>query len=60
MKKYIITLIIFTIITNVVYSSDPNMRLLTHLYGGNLIYERISNGKRYLELYNSTSSSYSL
>ena len=44
---------------NVVYSSDPNMRLLSHLYGTNLIYERISKGNRYLELYNSTSSNYS-
>jgi len=35
------------------------MKLLAHLYGANLIYERISKGKRYLELYNSTSSNYS-
>ena len=44
---------------NVVYSSDPNMRLLSHLYGTNFIYERISKGNQYLELYNSTSSNYS-
>jgi len=44
---------------NIVYTSDPNMRLLSHLYGSNILYERISNGKRYIELYNSTSSNYS-
>jgi len=45
---------------NVIYTSDPNMRLLAHLYGINLIYEKISNGKRYLELYNSISSNYDI
>ena len=45
---------------NVIYTSDPNMRLLAHLYGINLIYEKISNGKRYLELYNSISSDYDI
>ena len=45
---------------NLIYSSDPNMRLLAHLFGSNLIYERISGGNRYLELYDETSSDYSL
>jgi len=45
---------------NVIYSSDPNMRLLSHLFGTNLIYERITKGSRYLEIYNKSSSNYSL
>ena len=45
---------------NVIYTDDPNLKLLAHLYGCNLIYERLSNGNRYLEIYKSTKSVYSL
>lgn len=42
------------------YTSDPSFRLLSHLYGGNLIYERVSNGNRYLEIYNNIKSEYKI
>jgi hypothetical protein len=44
----------------VLYTADPNLKLLAHLYGSNFIYEKISNGKRYLELYTKVSSDFSL
>ena len=42
------------------YTLDPNFKLLCHLYGCNFIYENIKNGKRYLKMFLENSSDFSL
>ena len=42
------------------YTLDPNFKLLCHLYGCNFIYENIKNGKRYLKMFTKNSSDFSL
>lgn len=42
------------------YTLDPNFKLLCHLYGCNFIYENVKNGKRYLKMFLENSSDFSL
>ena len=42
------------------YTLDPNFKLLCHLHGCNFIYENIKNGKRYLKMFLENSSDFSL
>ncbi len=42
------------------YTSDINLKLLCHLYGSNFVFERVKNGKRLFELYESKSSDFKL
>ena len=42
------------------YTLDPNFKLLCHLHGCNFIYENIKNGKRYLKMFTENNSDFSL
>ena len=43
-----------------IYTLDPNLKLLCHLYGHDFIYENINNGRRYLKMFRENSSDFSI